>query len=773
MKTVCLGGGPAGLYFAISMKLRDPQNDVLVVERNRAGDTFGWGVVFSDQTLANLRSNDPVSAAVIEREFAHWDDIEVIVGDHVERSGGHGFIGIGRKRLLNILQDRARELGGRLEFETEFDTDLAKWADYDLIVGSDGINSRIRTENESRFGVDIQTRANKFMWLGTAKLFDAFAFIFEKTEAGWIWAHAYRFDETRSTVIVECSEETWSGLGFDQREQADAIATCERIFARHLDGNALLTNAGHLRGSAAWINFRRVLCEQWSFDNVVLLGDAAHTAHFSIGSGTKLALEDAIKLAEVMSRPHIAQNRANMAEALDEYQKERHTEVLKIQNSARNSTEWFETLDRYLDFAPKQFAYSLLTRSQRVSHENLRLRDPEWLADVERWLEEQAMEQAHETPSNTASAKPMQPMFTPYRLRELAIPNRIVVSPILTYAAGNDGVPNDFHMVHYGARAMGGAGLVVVEMTAVADTGRITPYCPGLWNDEQAQAWKRLASFIHANSTAKLCVQLGHAGARGATESGQVQPDRPLAEGAWPLIAASALAYAPRGQVPRAMTRVDMDAVTSAFVAATLRASDAGFDMIELQAGHGFLLSSFISPLLNHRTDEYGGSLESRLRYPLEVFAAMRAAWGEARPLSVRISANDWVGVAGVTPEEAVKIAAAFRDAGADIIDVSAGETSPSARPVYGRMFQTPFSDQIRNEVRCPTIAVGNIFEPDHVNSIIAAGRADLVALGRPHLADPSWTMRAAAIAGQAVPVPAAYALGQAQLTRTLQPPPV
>ena len=770
MKVVCLGGGPAGLYFAISMKLRDPQNDILVVERNRAGDTFGWGVVFSDQTLANLLSNDPVSAEVIESEFAHWDDIEVVVGEHVERSGGHGFIGIGRKRLLNILQDRARELGVRLEFETEFDTDLTKWADYDLIVASDGINSRVRTDNESRFGVDIQTRANKFMWLGTAQLFDAFAFIFEKTEAGWIWAHAYRFDETRSTFIVECSEETWRGLGFDSMEQADTIAACERIFARHLGGNPLLTNAVHLRGSAAWINFRRVLCEQWSFDNVVLLGDAAHTAHFSIGSGTKLALEDAIKLAEVMSRPHIAQNRANMAEALAEYQKERHTEVLKIQNSARNSTEWFETLDRYLDFAPKQFAYSLLTRSQRVSHENLRLRDPEWLADVERWLEEQATTQAHQPVTSATSDKPMQPMVTPYRLRDLTIANRIVVSPILTYAAGSDGVPNDFHMVHYGARAMGGAGLVVVEMTAVTQDGRITPYCPGLWNEEQAQAWQRIVSFIHANSAAKVCVQLGHAGARGATESGQVQPDRPLAQGAWPLMAASALAYAPEGQVPREMTRADMDVVTSAFVAATKRAADAGFDMIELQAGHGFLLSSFISPVLNHRTDEYGGSLENSLRYPLEVFAAMRAAWGETGPLAVRISANDWVGTPGVTPEEAVSIAAAFRDAGADIIDVSAGETSPSARPIYGRMFQTPFSDKIRNEARCPTIAVGNIYEPDHVNSIIAAGRADLVALGRPHLADPSWTMRAAALAGQAIPVPAAYALGQAQLKRTLQP---
>ncbi len=758
MRVVCLGGGPAGLYFAISMKLRDPSHDVLVVERNKAGDTFGWGVVFSDQTLTNLRVNDPVSASTIEAEFAHWDDIEVIVGDHVERSGGHGFIGIGRKRLLNILQDRARELGVRLQFETDFDADLTKWAEYDLIVAADGINSRVRTAYEDRFDVDIDTRANKFMWLGTSRLFDAFAFIFEKTEAGWIWAHAYRFDETRSTFIVECSEATWRGLGFDTMEQADAIAACERIFARHLNGEPLLTNAGHLRGSAAWINFRRILCGEWSFDNVVLLGDAAHTAHFSIGSGTKLALEDAIKLAQVMSRPHVARDRSGMAAALAEYRDERHVEVLKIQNSARNSTEWFETLDRYLDFDPKQFAYSLLTRSQRVSHENLRLRDPRWLNSIEQWFAARA-----------GGNEAVPPMFAPYRLRELTLPNRVVVSPVLTYAAGPDGMPGDFHLVHYGARAMGGAGLIVTEMTAVSPEGRITPACPGLWNDEQTAAWRRITDFAHAQGAGKLCIQLGHAGPRGATQPGSVQPDRPLTEGAWPLIAATDQPYLPESQRPVAMTRADMERVRDDFVAAAMRAGDAGFDMIEIQAGHGFLLSSFITPLMNQRTDDYGGSPENRLRFPLEVVRAVRAAWGLGRPLAVRISANDWAGEAGVTPGDAVAIAAALRAAGADLIDVSAGETAPDARPVYGRMFQTPFSDRIRNELDCPTMAVGNIYEADHVNGILAAGRADLVALGRPHLADPNWTLHAAAAAGHRMAVPSAYALGQAQLMRNAQ----
>lgn len=761
MRIACLGGGPAGLYFAISMKLRDPAHDVVVVERNKAGDTFGWGVVFSDQTLDNLRTNDPVSAETISASFARWDDVEVVVGDRSERSGGHGFIGIGRKRLLNILQDRARELGVRLEFETEIEENLTLWDDYDLIVAADGVNSKIRSAHEERFGVDIQTRANKFMWLGTPRLFDAFAFIFEKTEHGWIWAHAYRFDETRSTFIVECSEATWKGLGFDEMEQADTIAACEKIFARHLDGEPLLTNAAHLRGSAAWLNFRRVLCANWSFDNVVLLGDAAHTAHFSIGSGTKLALEDAIKLAEVMCRPGVASDRGSMKAALAEYQSERHLEVLKIQNSARNSTEWFETLDRYIGFEPEQFAYALMTRSQRVSHENLRLRDPEWVASIERWFGARAGVNDGRTPPP--------PMFTPYSLRSLRLANRIVVSPILTYSAGADACPNDFHLVHYGARALGGAGLVVTEMTAVSADGRITPHCLGLYDDAQIAAWRRLTDFIHANGDAKVCIQLGHAGPRGATQVGSLEPDRPLERGSWPLIAASSQAYLPGSQCPAAMTRDDMDRVCRDFARAASRARAAGFDMIEIQAAHGFLLSSFLTPLMNRREDEYGGSLENRLRFPLEVVRGVRNTWGETLPIAVRISATDWAGEAGVTPAQAVLISAAMREAGADVIDVSAGETSPDAKPVYGRMFQTPFADLIRGETHCPTIAVGNIFEPDHVNSILAAGRADLVAIGRPHLADPSWTIRAAAASGyEGVALPAVYEPGRSQLARLL-----
>lgn len=756
MRIACLGGGPAGVYFAISMKLRNPQHEVHVFERNRSGDTFGWGVVFSDQTLENLTRNDPVSAQVISESFAHWDDIEVAVGDRSVTSSGHGFIGIGRKRLLQILQERARGLGVELHFETEFDADLSRYADFDLIVASDGVNSQIRTANEDRFGVDIDVKRNRFCWLGTTKLFDAFAFIFEKTGAGWIWAHAYRFDDTHSTFIVECSPETWKGLGLDTMEPEESVALCERIFARHLDDNPLISNATHLRGSAAWINFRRVLCQRWSFDNVVLLGDAAHTAHFSIGSGTKLAIEDAIKLAEVLNRPGMS-DRPTLAQGLAEYEAERHVEVLKIQNSARNSTEWFETLDRYLGFDLPQFAYSLMTRSQRVSHENLRLRDKAWLEDVERWF----------AGGNAA----VQPIFTPFTLRGLTVANRVVVPPMLTYSADAEGRASDFHAVHHGGRALGGAGLVMTEMLAVSPEGRTTQACPGLYNDGQIAAWQAINQFAHRHSAARTCAQIGHAGARAACRPPEQGYDLPLDQ-PWPIVSASARPWKAGGLVPAALTEADMERVIADFVAATRRAEAAGFDMVELQAGHGNLLSSFITPVMNTRDDAFGGSLDNRLRFPLAVVAAVRAAWPEDKPLAVRISANDWVGEAGVTPAEAVEIARRLKAAGVDLIDVSAGETAPEARPVFGRMFQTPFADHIRNEAQIATLAVGNITDADQVNSILAAGRADLVALGRPHLVDPAWTLRAAAQAGhdgQFVPLP--YVPGQQQALRGARQP--
>jgi anthraniloyl-CoA monooxygenase len=738
------------------MKLRNPEHELEVFERNAPGVTFGWGVVFSDLTVENISNNDPVSARTITREFAHWDDIEVHYRGETISSRGHGFIGIGRRRLLEILQDRARELGVVLHFESECDPLDDKWRGYDLVIAADGINSRFRDAAPQAFGVDVDVRRNKFVWLGTSKRFDAFTFAFEKTEHGWVWAHAYRFAPDCSTFIVECSEETWRRFGFDRMDQQQSIRTCERLFAKYLDGHSLQSNASHLVGSAAWLNFRRIKCERWSSGNLILLGDAAHTAHFSIGSGTKLALEDAIKLAEVLNRPGLS-----LEAALDEYQAERSLEVLKLQNSARNSTEWFETLERYTHFEPLQFAYSLLTRSQRISHENLRLRDREWLETVERWFWKRATE--------GRSNKTAPPMFAPFRLREMPLENRITVSPMAMYSA-LEGVPNDFHFVHYGERALGGAGLVFTEMTCVSPEGRISPGCTGMWNLEQVAAWKRIVQFVHANSKAKICLQLGHSGPKGSTKLGWEGNDVPLESGNWPVMAASEVRWSPANQVPRAMSRADMDMVRDQFVAAVRMGLEAGFDMVELHAAHGYLLSSFITPLQNRRTDEYGGSLENRLRYPLEVFAAMRAAWPSEKPMSVRISATDWAGDEGITPEDAVAIGEAFAREGADLIDVSAGQTWAGQQPVYGRMFQTPFSDRIRNEGRLATMAVGNIYEPDHANSILAAGRADLVALARPHLVDPFWTLRAAAqLDYRDVHVPPQYLNGMSQLARNLK----
>ncbi|MGH6895887.1 MAG: bifunctional salicylyl-CoA 5-hydroxylase/oxidoreductase [Geminicoccaceae bacterium] len=752
MRIVCIGAGPAGLYFAISMKLRDPAHDVLVVERNRPDDTFGWGVVFSNETLENLWKNDPASAAAIEDAFQHWDDIDVHFKGHVVRSGGHGFAGIARKRLLGILQERARTLGVRLQFESEVEG-LGAYRDADLIVAADGSNSRIRSQHAAAFEPSIELRQNKYVWLGTNKVFEAFTFIFEETEHGWIWAHAYRFDAATSTFIVECDEATWRALGFEQMSQADSVAACEMLFERYLDGQRLMSNAKHLRGSA-WLNFPRIACARWYHGNIVLLGDAAHTAHFSVGSGTKLALEDAIELADALH----AQD--DLERALETYQESRRIEVLKLQSAARNSTEWFEAVPRYVGFEPMQFAYSLLTRSQRVSHENLRLRDRTWLEGMEQWFAERA------------SRHPVQlavpPMFTPFRLRELELVNRIAVSPMAMYSAEN-GIAGDFHLVHLGTRAQGGAGLVFTEMTCVGPEARITPGCAGMYQDEHVAAWTRIVDFVHRHTEAKICLQLGHAGPKGSTKLGWQGMDEPLDEGNWELIGPSAVPWSPHNQVPRPMRRADMDDVCAAFVRATAMGEACGFDMVELHCAHGYLPSAFITPLMNRRTDEYGGDLENRLRFPLEVFAAMRAVWPQHRPMSVRISATDWV-EGGITGEDAVAIAKAFAAAGADIIDVSAGQTSTRAKPIYGRMFQTPFSDRIRNEAAIATMAVGNIFEPDHVNGIIAAGRADLCCLARPHLADPYWALHAAARLGyDQIAWPMQYLAGRDQLVRNLK----
>ncbi|MBI1730396.1 bifunctional salicylyl-CoA 5-hydroxylase/oxidoreductase [Candidatus Acetothermia bacterium] len=753
MKIVAIGAGAAGLYFAISMKLRDPNHEITVVERNKPDDTFGWGVVFSDQTLDNLRANDLKSAEEIIGSFAHWDDIDIHFKGQVMTSSGHGFIGISRKRLLNILQERARELGVKIQFEREVDS-VEPYKEADLILVSDGANSRIRDQLKEHFRPDIDVRPNKYVWLGTHRVFDAFTFIFEKTEHGWIWVHAYRFDEETSTFIVECQESTWGGLGFDKLSQEESIALCEKLFAKYLAGHSLMTNAKHLRGSA-WLNFPRIGCAKWHYKNIVLIGDAAHTAHFSIGSGTKLALEDAIDLSRLLHEHH------DMECALEKYQEARRVEVLKLQSTARNSMEWFENVPRYVHFEPMQFAYALLTRSQRVSHENLRLRDREWLEGVERWFAARS--------NGKPIKKAVPPMFTPFKLRELTLMNRVVVSPMCMYSA-EDGTPNDFHLVHYGTRAQGGAGLIFTEMTDISREARISPGCAGLYKEEHVIAWKRIVEFVHKQSRAKFALQIAHAGPKGSTKLSWEGDCEPLPSENWGIIGPSPIPWTPQNQIPREMTHADMNQVISDFVRATQMAIECGFDMLELHSGHGYLLSSFITPLSNQRKDEYGGSLENRLRFPLEVFRAIRKIWPQERPMSVRISACDWVGTEGITSSDAVEIAKSFKAAGADIIDVSAGQTTTRARPIYGRMFQTPFSDQIRNEAGIATLAVGNIYEVDHVNSIIAAGRADLCCLARPHLWDPYWTLRAAAQQGYAdIPWPNQYLSGRDQLERLVK----
>lgn len=743
MRIACLGGGPGGLYFAISLKLRNPDVEVTVFERNKPDDTFGWGVVFSDQTLTNLRNNDPVSADMIESHFAYWDDLAVVYRGVREESTGHGFCGIGRMRLLLILQERALQLGVRINFSTNVESIDGLKSDYDIVVASDGLNSQSRERYQDVFQPVVEKRACKFVWLGTKQKFDdAFTFIFEQTDNGWIWAHAYQFDDDTATFIVETDEETWLKYGFGEMNQQESIKVCEDIFKEHLGGHNLMTNANHIRGSA-WINFPRVLCKKWHHENVVLMGDAAATAHFSIGSGTKLAVESAIALADLIHTEN------SLETAFKKYETERRTQVLRIQSAAMNSLEWFENIHRYLDFDPVQFNYAQLTRSQRISHENLRLRDPKWLESAERWF------QGNDEPLRA-------PMFAPYKLRELELANRMVFAPISQYRA-NDGLINNWHVIHYGERSKGGAGLLVTEALAVSTSGRSTLGDAGLYDDFHIPGWKQIVDFAHKEGSTKVCAQLAHAGPRASSKLPWDGENEALEDG-WVALGASDVKWGAKSADVKMMSETDMKDVVGSFVSAAQRAEQAGFDMIEIHAAAGTLIASFLSPATNKRHDDYGGDVGARLRFPLEIISSVRAVWPAEKPLSIRFSAHDWL-EGGLTEKDAMEYARAFEKAGVDIQVITTGETLEISRPKYGRMYQTPFSDALRNELKIATVTVGNITEADHANSILLAGRADLVAIGRPHLTDPYWVNREAAKIGDAQQKwPAPYVYGAQQL---------
>jgi anthraniloyl-CoA monooxygenase len=740
MKIVCIGGGPAGLYTAILMKRMDPEHQITVFERNRLHDTFGFGVVFSDATQENLASADPQSQAAIAARLARWEDIEIHVGAEVIRSTGHGFAGISRVTLLEILAGRAHELGVELRFSTEAD-DVTRMGGVDLIVVADGWNSMIRGQLADHFQPTVDFRPNRFVWLGSTRPLPAFTFYFKASPHGLWRAHAYQYEPGQSTWIVETTEACWRAAGLAEADEDTTVAFCEALFAEELGGHRLLRNR------SIWRQFPNVRAARWHHQNMVLLGDAAHTAHFSIGSGTKLAMEDAIVLTRVL------QSHASIPDALAAYEAERRPVVESLQRAAQASLNWFEDTERYLNMKPIQFAFALLSRSLRVTHENLRLRDPHFVARVDRWFAEEAERQSG-VPVAQHPLPP--PLFTPFRLRELVLPNRVVVSPMCQYSS-IDGTPDDWHLVHLGTRAIGGAGLVMTEMTDVSREGRISPSCAGMYLPEHVAAWRRIVEFVHQHSAAKIGMQLGHAGRKGSTMRLWETPDEPLPSGNWSLMAPSPIPYLPHSQVPREMTAADMAAVREDFVRAAGMAEAAGFDLLELHFAHGYLLASFISPLTNRRQDQYGGSLDNRMRFPLEIFDAVRAAWPTHKPMSVRISAVDWA-PGGMESEHAVAVAKLLGAHGCDLVDVSAGQTVPDAQPVYGRLFQTPFSDRVRQEAGIATMAVGNISSYADGNTILAAGRADLVALARAHLWDPYWTRHAAHELSWPLPWPPQYA---------------
>ena len=747
MRIAVIGGGPAGLYFAILMKRDRPDAAVTVVERNRADDTFGFGVVFSDETLGAFEVADPPSYQAITRAFAYWDDVEIHTKGTVHRIGGNGFCGCSRRTLLLLLQDRARRLGVELQFGRE--ATLEDFPDADLIVAADGINSPTRARFATHFAPQTDLRPNRFAWMGSTRPFDAFNFFFRERPEGIFIAHCYQYEAAASTWVFETDPQTFARAGLDRMGEAESAAFLEGVFREELLGHRLLTNR------STWRQFPTIRCGRWVRGNTVLLGDAKASAHFSIGSGTKLAMEDAIALHAAFVAG------GDVSTCLARFEAGRREEVERTQHAADVSLVWFEHVQRFWGMHPTRFAFGVMTRSKAITYDNLALRAPSFVRATDEVFAKEV------EAAGLRSVREQPPMFQPFRLRDLTLANRVVVSPMCMYSA-QAGVPGDWHFVHYGARAVGGAGLMFTEMTVVSEDARITPGCAGLWTDEQEAAWRRIVAFARGHGGARMCLQLGHAGRKGSTRLMWDGIDQPLESGNWPLISASPIPYLPHSQVPREMDRSDMDRVVADHLQAAQRGLRCGFDMLELHCAHGYLLASFLSPLTNHRRDAYGGSVTNRLRFPLEVFQALRAAWLADRPMSVRISATDWAD-GGISDADTLTIARAFAAAGCDLIDVSTGQTAADSAPIYGRMFQVPWSDMVRNEVGIATMCVGNITTADQVNTILAAGRADLVALARPHLTDPSFTLRAAAQYGvQDVACPTPYLWGKDALMRNV-----
>jgi anthraniloyl-CoA monooxygenase len=727
MKINCLGGGPGSMYFATLMKKSFPHAEINIYEQNKNDDTFGFGVVFSDKTMENFRAADEPTYRAITGAFEHWDDIDIHAKGQVLKSTGHGFAGMSRVKMLLLMQKRCQELGIKMHFRHRID-DPESLRDCDLLYAADGVNSATRERYKDKFGPNVDFRPNRFVWLGTDFNFPAFTFHFVENEHGLWRTHCYRYEEGMATLILECTDATFAKTGLGITDESATARYTAKLLEKYIPGARIITNRSH------WRNFPNIRCENWHFDNIVLAGDAVHTAHFSIGSGTKLAMEDAIALHKAII------DTGSVKAGLPQYVRDYKPQVESLQRAANVSQRWFEESERYYHrLEPIQFGFALLTRSLRISHGNLRQRDPQYVAGVDRWFATQA---ANQSGINVKTEPAPPPMFTPFRLRDLVLPNRIVVSPMCQYSAA-DGMPDDWHLVHLGSRAMGGAGLVIAEMTDVSREARISPGCTGMYKPEHVKGWKRITDFVHKHTDGKIALQLGHAGRKASTRLLWEGYDEPLKDGNWPIMAASPLPYKPHSQVPREMTRADMDAVIADYVRATHMAEEAGFDMLEVHMAHGYLLNTFISPLTNRRKDEYGGALADRMRFPLEVYRAVRAAWPSGRPISARISAHDWK-EGGTEPQDAVEIARLLKAAGVDIVDVSSGQVVSDEKPQYGRLFQTPFADRIRLELGMPTMAVGGISSFEDVNSILAAGRADLCVIARAHLFDPYWTRHAA-----------------------------